>query len=1726
MAGTHKASGADGKVPFDWQLEAARLAVDENVIVNVGTGLGKTLVAVLAMDDALRRQPDKKCAFIVGASRLLARQQWRRIRDECVAPPHQREASDDEVALATGYTTGRWKKKEWTDCIENCKVIVATAEVFRRAVVERGYLRFSDFSLIVADECHEARKESPLAGVFKALHREGRTSTRILGLTATFAARRCMTESEFVQERQDLESLMCARLHAPKIPEPDPPKIHTVHYEKDKPDPSIATAHQKLSERLCDFIWKQLEQHQVTHKDVTSFVKQLAVVLTEVGRDAFIYAVKHGIIAQTECKVDNYDKFQDTQALCAEMQDQLKLLRECLPGIFEQVEADKELCECKPYSKKVAVLTDLITKSFAANVDNAQYCGIVLVKEVAIAGPLAHVLRQQLGTRPKVAAVTGTQSMEEAKRNAALDSFEMGRSQLLVATECAEQGIDIPACAFVIRFSKFGTSKSHKQGAGRARQPHAMIFYFENDAALESVFSAQMDQVAASSKHGVPKEQLHQEAKAMAARGQWHAPGRHPYVIPTTHVEVNHQNAPNTFREYVDKTSRGKAKLQELFSPGDGSSMDDSLCVPGPGGGFRIAGYELQRFFDSDTPDQITSKALFVYTAVLVLHSRHWLTENNQATPEAIRDTTWPPTAPNEAPFFDFSARWCPTGLGSPEAVYGEEEETGGSGELDRRLDQGHSYTDSNGDATQQGESRMIPLSDVFHTQVTVYRNFSNGASVFQAMLDLASGKSSLAAFPLIRVAEGPAGTKWAGRYYAADNRRLFMAKVVGPTARFDAIPVQVVNWTQEFKFKLKQRPRLGGTWLTSERSIDVVRNKVQLALGKGGRMPQQKANQDEGLDAFGSAVLDNLLEAGIGGEEQGLSVDHSKDEAVTNRSKEVHGRAPCVPDDAPPGLALHDAISSTSSTTATDAAPGAPSDVAPAMHAQAVQLAESAAAAAVPVAAEPDAEPDLDSEADSVDKSTTASNPSREESSKVDDRSTTSDDEQLPRGNLPDTADLAVSGSGSEELQKEIWNKITDIVQANVGKFYVDPVGELQKAVDQITRPTNAIRKDRRHLCYFFRQENDGSGHFVCAASLCNRKFEGEPCSDKSKAKLSAAEAMMEGILTSAIDAHLEIELAKTSESKRGYEVDRHAKGMTLAPSAGFPSSSSSTLPSAVASALAVRGSVLSPDAPEFVSGSYEWAPGQTSRRGDLEAASYGDMDVTSSASSTTALPADHASVASASTVDHMYGMLEGDEQQSRALRPRKEQRPPADLGDQGWEALKRQLQKQQPVDDIRDPVSTLNQVVQSTLRPECGRKHPLEYVEESCQTGGFMCTVHLCTETIAGPMKQNKKLARMAAARKVIEKAQECEGLCDTTPSVSHSMPSLTRTSAQASSSQPTAYSGAHALVNAPEFTPGATEWGGAAVKPRRSYGAEGLSPVDAREGRPVDYGWQAGYPNQHMSGSSSMEGRKPGGSSSLHGTLDTMGPPPPAGPVQPPLVPRLGSVASSTGYTNDGGSVLSAAWPRSGQFDGPPPAAQHQAASGLLGNSRPGSSEATPVDSALVGYRAAVVTALQRPRGHAARCAAFESLVSGTSGEDTEHQVSNSGAGCAGGVNVNDPECWNILVRKYPLVAMRKDRQDCCPSAARSILNELGLNPLFEESGGPGAFYCKTTICEYHFKSEACQTKKMARHMCAKDVVRKLSQDAEPFMEAAMAGAKEAEEQRALAQQEQQRTVHLTS
>ena len=132
-------------------MELAKPGINgENYIVCAPTGTGKTLVAGLIISHHLQKRQnlEKKVVFVV-PTRPLAEQQAKEL---------QKLIPGAKVESSIGDEGGMTIK----DVLPHSDVIVCTVGKLLNEI-KGSLVDFRDFGLMVLDECHHARKNSPYA---------------------------------------------------------------------------------------------------------------------------------------------------------------------------------------------------------------------------------------------------------------------------------------------------------------------------------------------------------------------------------------------------------------------------------------------------------------------------------------------------------------------------------------------------------------------------------------------------------------------------------------------------------------------------------------------------------------------------------------------------------------------------------------------------------------------------------------------------------------------------------------------------------------------------------------------------------------------------------------------------------------------------------------------------------------------------------------------------------------------------------------------------------------------------------------------------------------------------------------------------------------------------------------------------------------------------------------------------------------------------------------------------------------------------------------------------------------------------------------------------------------------------------------------------------------------------------------------------------------------------
>jgi len=149
----------------DYQINLANQAIDENCIVVLPTGLGKTAIALNVIAEYLSKGTGG--ILFLAPTRVLVNQHYEFL---------EKNLTLDDISLITGEDTIQKRTKLWSN-----SVICATPEIARNDFA-RGIISPDQFVLVIFDEVHRTIGDYAYSGIAQYFEN---STTRIVGMTAT-----------------------------------------------------------------------------------------------------------------------------------------------------------------------------------------------------------------------------------------------------------------------------------------------------------------------------------------------------------------------------------------------------------------------------------------------------------------------------------------------------------------------------------------------------------------------------------------------------------------------------------------------------------------------------------------------------------------------------------------------------------------------------------------------------------------------------------------------------------------------------------------------------------------------------------------------------------------------------------------------------------------------------------------------------------------------------------------------------------------------------------------------------------------------------------------------------------------------------------------------------------------------------------------------------------------------------------------------------------------------------------------------------------------------------------------------------------------------------------------------------------------------------------------------------------------------------------------------------
>ncbi|WCJ29844.1 dicer-like 4 [Euphorbia peplus] len=470
------------KIARKYQLELCKKALEQNIIVYLGTGCGKTHIAVLLMYELahLVRSPLKSVCVFLAPTTALVHQQARVIE----------ESINFKVRICCGNSKNSRSHDEWETEIKQHEVLVMTPQKLLLCL-SHSFIKMELISLLIFDECHHAqvRSNHPYAQIMKVFYKskDGK-QPRIFGMTASpIVGKGASDQATLSKSINSLENLLDAKVYTVEEAEEvehfvaNPVvKIYKYSPATNGTSSSYTTCYDKLTEikYMCmSEVHKKTDDCQSlrnTKKALSRMHADVKFCLENLGLWGGLQACQillnrdpseRSALAEVEGNTSDDTICEKYLSHAANVFTTLYMT----DGISFDLSCTEVLKE-PFFSSKLSCLVEILS-SFRLQPN--MKC-IIFVNRIITARCLSYILQNlKFLTSWKcdflVGVHSGWKSMSRKTTNEIVQKFRTGMLNLLIATKVGEEGLDIQTCCLVIRFDLPETVASFIQSRGRAR---------------------------------------------------------------------------------------------------------------------------------------------------------------------------------------------------------------------------------------------------------------------------------------------------------------------------------------------------------------------------------------------------------------------------------------------------------------------------------------------------------------------------------------------------------------------------------------------------------------------------------------------------------------------------------------------------------------------------------------------------------------------------------------------------------------------------------------------------------------------------------------------------------------------------------------------------------------------------------------------------------------------------------------------------------------------------------------------------------------------------------------------------------------------------------------------------------------------------------------------------------------------------------------------------------
>ncbi|KAI9317068.1 dicer-2 protein [Dichotomocladium elegans] len=446
--------------PREYQYELYRKACEENVIAVLDTGSGKTLIAVMLIKYIADREREErqvrrnvKLTFFLVDRVPLVFQQADVIRSNC----------DVNIEHMCGQmNVDSWTQKKWRQIFEENDTCVMTAQIFLDTL-RHGFIHLEEVNLIIFDECHHATKRHPYNLIMQEFYFRCEKDKRpkIFGMTASPMHAKSGVQYSAIHLEKNLDSRIYTASNIEQLLiSVNRPKEITVEYANSQaydPTPLTVAIQDKIG----------------TIKRFRRCFQTSLNVLEHLGPWC-CDKLWHYMLEDVDERIT-----MDTEGLdSSQLMDEDRAVREAFELTKGVISDNPDVTSNALFTGKVQKFM-LVLKTLSTLED---FCGIIFVerRHTAISLHLLISAISELKNKIRSDILIGHGSTDEGDvqmkfrdQNKVIERFRKGELNLLIATNVAEEGLDIQPCNVVIRFDFFSTLIGYIQSRGRARKPNS-----------------------------------------------------------------------------------------------------------------------------------------------------------------------------------------------------------------------------------------------------------------------------------------------------------------------------------------------------------------------------------------------------------------------------------------------------------------------------------------------------------------------------------------------------------------------------------------------------------------------------------------------------------------------------------------------------------------------------------------------------------------------------------------------------------------------------------------------------------------------------------------------------------------------------------------------------------------------------------------------------------------------------------------------------------------------------------------------------------------------------------------------------------------------------------------------------------------------------------------------------------------------------------------------------